>query len=110
MSNSQYTANLTLPLDDPSVPSTPMARLLYSHAIRGGSILDGINLIEKAELAAAAAAPKPRNSHQRGTRLSACWAPSLAELNFALERGMAWALIQTEAEKFRNYWIAKAGA
>lgn len=45
----------------------------------------------------------------RGTRLPEDWSPSAAEVAFALDRGMPQSRVDTEAEKFLNYWRAKSG-
>src|SRR5215475_6260347 len=108
MSDRQNSINLTLPLDEPAAPTMPMARRLHAHFMRGGSIAEAIDLVEQAELAAATT--EPRTSNGRGTRLSASWAPSPSEMAFAVGRGMTPTLVQVEAEKFWNFWIAKAGA
>jgi hypothetical protein len=47
---------------------------------------------------------------RRGTRLPADWQPSPVEINFALGRGMPLVRVNTEVEKFRNYWAAKVGS
>jgi len=46
----------------------------------------------------------------RGTRLPDDWAPSLADQDRALAIGLSEAQIQTEGEKFRDYWRARVGA
>ena len=44
-----------------------------------------------------------------GKRLSDDWRPSQADIDFAKAYGLTGDQIEFEAEKFRNYWIAKAG-
>lgn len=110
MSDHHCSTNFILPLDEPAVPTMPMARLLYAHFVRGGSIAEAIDLVEKAELTAAATEPDPRTANKRGTRLAPSWKPAPSEVAFALGRGMNPHLVEAEAEKFRNYWVAKAGA
>lgn len=46
-------------------------------------------------------------SAKRGCRLPADWVPSEADIAFAEERRINW---RREAESFRDYWTAKAGA
>jgi|tagenome__1003787_1003787.scaffolds.fasta_scaffold20485126_1 hypothetical protein len=45
----------------------------------------------------------------RGERLSPDWQPSMDCVTFASARGLPAGKIDSEAEKFRNYWIAKSG-
>jgi hypothetical protein len=102
-----------LALFDPSKPEepcTPLARMLHAHFASGGSKSDGVRLLEEAELASGANAGKSRASNTRGYRLSPDWAPSPSDVAYATHRGMAPFDIQNEAEKFRNYWVAKSGA
>lgn len=47
---------------------------------------------------------------RRGTRLSEDWKPNDADIAYAAALRMPEPLIALEAEKFRNYWTAKAGA
>lgn len=58
--------------------------------------------LKKAELVEA----KPR----RGTRLAEDWKPTAGDWAFATGKGCSTARIEREAEAFRNYWLAKAGA
>jgi uncharacterized protein YdaU (DUF1376 family) len=48
-------------------------------------------------------------ARKRASRLSAEWWPSTEGINFAIGKGLNQQCISVEAEKFRNYWIAKAG-
>src|SRR5713226_2081382 len=91
-------------------PRTPIAKRLSAHFVGGGSIADAIRLVEKEELARSPIANKQRLSSGRGSRLSPDWAPLVLEIEFALDRGMTREVVSVEAEKFRNYWIAKSGA
>src|SRR5690348_3687830 len=95
-----------LALFEPSAaePSTPLAKMLHAHFLAGGSPCDAVRRLEEAELARGAKASS------RGRRLSPDWAPSASEIAYAVTRGMTYACIRAEAEKFRNYWVAKAGA
>src|SRR5262245_59779388 len=93
--------------------TAPIAAQLRNHFANGGSVADGIKLVELLERAGI------RTSHRsqfgalkvaRGSRLASDWHPSTPEIAFALDRGMPRVRINTEIEKFRNYWIAKSGA
>lgn len=46
----------------------------------------------------------------RGTRIAADWSPSEGEKTFAAGEGFLELEIAREAQKFRDYWIAAAGA
>ena len=46
---------------------------------------------------------------KRGSRLEKDWWPSEANIQYALSHGLSLDRISIEAEKFRNYWTAKAG-
>ena len=66
------------------------------------------------EEANASSTPKEAKSaslgaRKRATRLSAEWWPSLENVNYAIGKGLNQQRINVEAEKFRNYWIAKSG-
>ena len=98
---------------EPCAPVTPIAAELQAHFDRGGSPADGVRLVAMLERAGARALAviKPRkDATGRGSRLPADWQPSHSEAAFALDRGMPQARLNTEAEKFRNYWTAKSGA
>ncbi len=45
----------------------------------------------------------------RGTRLAKDWQPSSDDLDFAEKQNLSEAEISLEAEKFRDYWYARAG-
>lgn len=47
---------------------------------------------------------------RRGSRLPADWCPSQADVEFARLKGMHPVRVETEAERFRNYWTAKSGS
>lgn len=53
---------------------------------------------------------KPSVSSKRGARLPEGWKPSERNLADASGMGMSSEAISTEADKFRDYWIAKPGA
>lgn len=102
-----------LPFSLPYSPSTPIAAELREHFARGGSVAGAVRLVEALEQSALRAKSKglpAKKSTERGTRLSPDWRPSHSDIRFALERGLPSARIDTEAEKFRNYWVAKSGA
>ena len=50
--------------------------------------------------------PEEKRPRKRGSRLPADWKPDEAESRYARDKGLAPAIV---AEKFRNYWHAKAG-
>ena len=50
--------------------------------------------------------PKPK---ARGTRLGADWTASAADLDYGRNLGIPEPTLLREAEKFRDFWIAKAG-
>jgi len=50
-----------------------------------------------------------RKAGSTGSRIPENWAPSEADVSFALDR-LTREHAQTEIEKFRNYWTAKTGA
>jgi hypothetical protein len=61
---------------------------------------EGLSILEEAD-----ASPKQK----RGTRLSPDWEPTDEHITAALEIGLSNEGIQNEADKFRDYWIAKSG-
>lgn len=89
--------------------STPIAAALQGHFASGGTAADGVRLVEQLERDALDVS-KRRRKTSRGSRLSPDWQPSNADIAFAADRGLPTTRISTEAEKFRNYWIAKSGA
>lgn len=50
-----------------------------------------------------------RSLRSLGTRLPADWVPSLADQEESLRIGLSPQRIQTEGERFRDYWHARAG-
>jgi len=50
------------------------------------------------------------SSNKRGSRLKADWQPSQNDYNQALEMGLTVEQVDHETNKFRDYWISKAGA
>lgn len=52
---------------------------------------------------------KDIKERKSSTRLSADWKPTQPDLEYATSKGMVQTRIDTEAEKFRNYWTAKSG-
>lgn len=95
-----------------SAISTPIAAQLAAHFARGGSIPDGISLVESLESASheLVTLAKRKAPSGRGSRLQADWRPSEGDIQYAMNRGMSEGRIRDEAEKFFNYWTAKAGA
>jgi len=96
-----------------AAPTTPIAAKLRDHFANGGSIAEGIKLVELLERAGIRARDRSQSRASkgvRGSRLSGDWYPSPHEIAFALDRRMPRVRINTEIEKFRNYWIAKSGA
>jgi len=92
----------------PAAPATPIAAELHAHFAAGGTVAEGVRLVELLERGAQMA--KRRNEAiGRGTRLPVDWQLTSSEVSFALDRGMPRARVDTEAEKFRNYWTAKSG-
>jgi hypothetical protein len=73
-----------------------------ANAVRTTSFLDSLE--DSRERAPAPG--KDRRGRQKGTRLSAAWAPSPEDLAYARGKGYAAAEIDDMAEKFRNYWLA----
>jgi hypothetical protein len=84
-------------------PTTPIAAALHEHFAAGGTAVAAIRLVEILERASVA-------FRGRGSRLPAEWKPAPDEVDYAVEKGMAPARIEAEAEKFKNYWTARTGA
>jgi hypothetical protein len=86
--------------------ATPITTALRAYLADGGTWPSttpaGTRLIEALE--------RGVKSAGRGSRLPADWTPSAADIAFALDRGMRRDRVDAEAEKFRNYWLAKSGA
>jgi hypothetical protein len=96
-----------------AAPTTPIAAKLRDHFANGGSAAEGIRLVELLERTGIPARDRSQSRAPkvtRGSRLSGDWYASPREIAFALDRGMPRVRINTEIEKFRNYWIAKSGA
>lgn len=53
--------------------------------------------------------PSTTNNNTRGTRLTAAWQPSQADLDFALDTGWQREHVEIEIAKFRDYWVAQPG-
>jgi hypothetical protein len=51
----------------------------------------------------------PTESRQRGSRLPAEWTPGPGGFEFAAKAGLVNGRAQSEAEKFRDYWVAQPG-
>lgn len=54
--------------------------------------------------------PVPKSSSRKATRLPSDWQPTAGDLAFARQEGLSDREAQREAEKFRDYWLAKAGS
>lgn len=79
--------NLRNSADNPQIPQIPQTALLL--------IEDKNKILSKKE---------------RATRLSADWRLTDGDRKYALDKWMPADRIVTEAEKFKNYWIAKSGS
>jgi hypothetical protein len=90
---------------------TPIARELKAFLERGGSPDGAVALVAGMERAfnRLPARKTPEKSSCRGTRLTADWQPSQSDTEFAIGRGLHCSQVAAEAEKFRNYWLAKGG-
>jgi hypothetical protein len=96
-----------------SHPTTPIATDLAAHFAAGGTVVDAIRLVELLELRGQKRKRSSANDRlpaQRGSRLSADWHPTPTDIEFARAKGMHPARVETEAERFRNFWLAKSGA
>jgi hypothetical protein len=88
--------------------STPIASLVQSMLADGVEHGAIVRAVEAAEANLSKRSSSPATS--RGTRLPANWNPPPAYIAYAASRGMPASRIGLEAEKFKNYWIAKTGA
>lgn len=92
---------------------TPIARELKAFLKRGGSMHEAVLFVAALERAAGVknqGKQRASKSESRGSRLSPDWYPNEREIEFGLQRGLSKECTAVEAEKFRNYWTAKAGA
>jgi hypothetical protein len=48
--------------------------------------------------------------NKRGTRIKADWQPSEQDLQYAFKKGLSNDTTSEQAERFRDFWISKAGA
>jgi len=54
--------------------------------------------------------PMPaKKARRRGSRISASWTPTPKDYAFATSKGLTTQEINDESDRFRRYWIAKAG-
>jgi hypothetical protein len=88
--------------------STPIAMLVESMLAAGVEHRVIVSAVETAENSLRARVSSSKQS--RGTRLSDDWKPSEDDIAYAAGFRMSQILIALEAQKFKNYWIAKAGA
>src|SRR4051812_22594217 len=88
--------------------ATPIAMLVEAMLAGGADHSAVVHAVEAAELDQRA---KPYKSQSgRGSQLSNDWQPNDADVAYATALQVPESLIALEAEKFRNYWTAKAGA
>lgn len=52
---------------------------------------------------------EPNGSSKKGSRIDPAWEPGEEEISYAEGRGLGLETISLEAEKFRNFWLGKAG-
>lgn len=52
---------------------------------------------------------RPKKTARRGSRISENWGPTPKDYTFATSKGLSSQEINDEADRFRNYWLAKAG-
>jgi hypothetical protein len=75
---------------------------------RGDAPTAIVAMIETVELSGA---PKRVSTiGKRGSRLADDWRPSACGIEYATTRGLDARRLETEIEKFKNYWTAKTGA
>jgi hypothetical protein len=84
--------------------STPIARMVQTMLAEGVPPDAIVSAVEGAE-----AASSPQRGG-RGMRLPAGWEPSTELIRYALAQGFSLGDVEVQAEKFKNYWLAKAGA
>jgi hypothetical protein len=87
--------------------STPIARLVETMLSDGIAHDAIVRAVESAE--APCSRPSSRTRIVKGTRLSPDWAPSVGLVSYGVAQGLTPTLVQLEAEKFKNYWLAKSG-
>jgi hypothetical protein len=83
-----------------------IAGMVEQMFVEGASSAEIVDAVAKAE----ASLRSKLQRRTRGERIASDWRPSEADMGFALGRGMTRSQLDLEAEKFRNYWSAKAGA
>jgi hypothetical protein len=93
--------------------TTPIALMVEEMLATGAAHEVIVRAVETVELHARErrrpTASTAISTSARGTRLSEDWQPSGSDKAYALGRGMTGARIEIEAQRFRNYWISKAG-
>ncbi len=65
---------------------------------------------ENPQMSKSASISKDSKKDKRGTRIDVGWTPSAAERAFGKQEGFSEFEIDREAQKFRDYWTACAGA
>jgi hypothetical protein len=88
--------------------STPIARLVQSMLAADVDHDAIVRAVEAAEMSDRRRGPRDRTG--RGTRLPTDWTAPPHFIDYAVGRGMSLDRVAIEAEKFKNYWIAKSGA
>jgi hypothetical protein len=88
--------------------STPIAMLVETMLANGLEHEAIVLAVQKAEKSLRARPAEQRSS--RGTRLPEDWRPEPSDVAYATAFRMPDTLIALEAQKFKNYWRAKAGA
>ena len=90
------------------------ARFHIDSGSSGINVADGIDraVVVRAVRAAETSSRNPNAElkRARGNRLPADWWPSESLMAYAAAHGMSDSRITREAEKFKNYWVAKTGA
>jgi 5-methylcytosine-specific restriction endonuclease McrA len=74
------------------------------------TVKNALTIEENIEVKKERKSDRPESGGRKGSRIPPDWNPSPADRLFAISKGMSGARINTEAEKFRNYWTAKSGA
>lgn len=99
--------------DPAAIGLPPIATKLQAYLEAGGSIDGAVSFVaalERADTNKGVARQQTPEQGSRGRRLPADWNPSASEIRFAAEKGLSLDRALIEAEKFRNYWMAKSGA
>ena len=87
---------------------TPIAAMVAECFGRGDAPAAILAMIEAIELNGTR--KRDLTNSKRGSRLAGDWRPTIRGIEYATERSLNMSRIETEIEKFRNYWTAKSGA